>query len=228
MLPASFLGMRGLQNAKTDCRFGKAQPPFSALQQTPYWQGQVALQTLNGQVVSGQILPAQASDAAIVDTWYGIEDDPLPVYRDPQWHDWWLEKIRKPDPGMQIFKLVVNGELAGVMALDSSITCVRTSKPLTLLRGLRVAPEHYGDNKTPRSLKGLGEALVTYGVAESIRKNTIGLGVNSSPGVEGFYRKVLGAPVGKAFDGVRDYFELTGESRVSFLAKQFRQFDKLV
>ena len=64
-------------------------------------------------------------------------------------------------------------------------------------------------------------------MAESIRNGSQGLGLNSSPGVEGYYTKLFGPSPCKAFDGKRDYFELPGPDRLNFLRLQYQGYQNL-
>jgi hypothetical protein len=74
-----------------------------------------------------------------------------------------------------------------------------------------------------RKYTGVGTALITFAVIKSLKLGVDGIGLNSSLGVEGFYR-TLGLQEQFAHDGKRTYFSLLGDKeRCEFLEQRFKE-----
>lgn len=223
-------------------RFGASRPTTlpptlsSRLSHLPdrdcFWRGEVPLTNRFGQVTIAKIKPTLPSDAAEIHRWYYQANPNQSVYEDRKWHDWWVSKIRHGDPTLKLFKLSVpegrHEKILGVIGMEMNVHSYFSKQPITLLRGIRVAPDQHTPYKTMNAFKGIGTALITFALAEGWRHNTEGIGLNSSVGVEGYYTKLLGASPCKSFDGVRDYFELTSPSREPFIQRQYEAYQQLL
>ena len=157
-----------------------------------------------------RIALATPSDAEEIRSWYDPDPSGQPTYADdPKWKDWWCEAIAGTDRTVEVFKLCINNQIFGLIAVKEVIDWY-DEKPTLYVNGLRVHPSIAAKNARENHYAGVGTALIEFAVSLSIAKGLEGIGLKSSIGVEGFYRK-LGLTEYLSQDGKRSYFMLKGK-----------------
>lgn len=192
-----------------------------------YLAGHVPLLHANGQSIQARILPTEPEDAQQVADWYEPKPAGEPTYTDNQkWRFWWNQKITAKESKFQVLKLVVgDNQILGVVALVRKLVDSADNRLTTWLEGIRIAPRCNSMMIAKPDYKGVGAALVTQAVVESLNEQTEGIGLNSTLGAEGFYEK-MGLASKPAFDGKRTCFTIKGSNeRFNFLKERFHRYD---
>jgi hypothetical protein len=191
-----------------------------------FWQGVVPLKTRRGDSVDVSIVPVEPQDAAEVDDWYNPKPPGEPTYAaNMKWRDWWRDVIKAPPPNTEVLKLMLpNRVILGVVALHHSLVDITDGLRKTYLNGIRIHPRCNSMMTSTPDYTGVGAALTTHGVIESLKKGAQGFFLNATLGAEGFYRK-LGLDEKPALDGIRQSFYLNGESKLlAFLNTRFQKY----
>jgi hypothetical protein len=193
-----------------------------------FLNGQAFVVAANGQPVAVRLSPTTAQDVAQVMDWYAPQPDGSPSYADnPKWQEWWEAEIAGPNPTCRVLKLAgPQNEIYGVVAYIPQVYGKGPPGPMTWLEGIRIAPKCNSMMTPQPALRGVGSALVTQAVVESVRHGDAGLGLNSTLGAEDFYKslKMNSQP---ALDGIRTCFTLMGEpAREGFLKRRFEAYQR--
>ena len=175
--------------------------------------------SLKGAVLAASIRPVSENDAHEISGWYEPDPSGQPSYADdPKWKEWWCGVIVGSDKELSVFKLSIGNEIFGLLAVKAVVDWY-DNRPTLYINGLRVHPSIAAKNATRNHYAGVGSALIEFAVALSLEKGLDGVGLNSSLGAEGFYRK-LGLDEMPARDGKRIYFNLKGREKCEkFLAQ---------
>lgn len=217
-----------------------------------FLRGEIPLRRWDGQVVTARVLPTTVQDAAVVDGWYEPAPDGGPSYSvNPKWREWWTEKITRPLPNWRVLKLVdPNNVVLGVVSIvkdfleqpgDDPGRPVKggqevpnlkpmgnAAKPLTWVKGIRIAPRcNSMMTKTP-DYKGVGSAMMAQVVVQSIENGDAGVGLNSTLGAEGFYQ-AMNMRSKPSLDGIRTSFFAEGfAERLAFLKGHYEKWQRLL
>ncbi|MBY0404159.1 MAG: hypothetical protein K2X66_09690 [Cyanobacteria bacterium] len=221
-----------------------------------YIQGKIPLKITSGsmsghhiqepQIQAAEILEANATDVSEIDSWYEPKPNGEPTYfANQKWRDWWKQVIQQPPQNWKIFKVVANlnplnkppmgnasqavnrSKILGIFAIIRATTEKMDQQKMTWLEGIRIAPEFNSMMTQTPLLKGVGSAMMTQLVIESLKEGTEGAGLNSSLGAEPFYEKLKMASR-PALDQVRTCFSVVGlKDRLAFLRNSFSRFEQL-
>ncbi len=201
--------------------------PDPSLTLEAFQDGQMIISNSQGAGLLASVQKAGPSDVAEIQSWYEENTSDQPTYaNDPKWKDWWINALSTPQLGFDIYKLCHTNErdsveCLGFMALKRVEDWLDCGRPTIYINGLRINPNLMPNDETERRYKGVGTALITFAVAESLRdKNCVGITVNSSIGVEGFYRS-LNMQEQLASDGKRSSFSIKDDARKSFIEHQY-------
>lgn len=172
-----------------------------------FMRGEIPLRKMDGQVATAHIEETSPKDAAAVDAWYDPAPDGGPSYSvNPKWREWWAEKITQPTPGWTVFKLVdPNNVILGVVTLLKGFVEQPGAKPLTWVKGIRIAPRCNSMMTQTPDYKGVGSALMAQAMIKSIENGDDGIGLNSTLGAEGFYQ-AMNMRARASLDGIRTSF----------------------
>jgi hypothetical protein len=124
-----------------------------------------------------------------------------------------------------VLKLALsNNRILGVVALHHRLTDKTDGIEKTYLQGIRIEPRCNSMMATSPDFTGVGSALTTHAVVESLKEKTSGMFLNATMGAEPFYRK-LKMSERQALDGMRNAFFLNGEDdRAQFLLNRFQKY----
>lgn len=191
-----------------------------------FLDGQAFVVNASRQPVAVRISPTTAQDVVQVMDWYAHQPDGSPSYAaNPKWREWWEAEIAGPKPTCKVLKLSgADGTIHGVVAYAPKVYGKGPPGPMTWVEGIRIAPK-CNSMMTPQPLlRGVGAALITQVVAESVRQGDSGIGLNSTLGAEGFYEALKMNPQ-PALDGIRTCFSLQGDkARETFLMRRFERY----
>jgi len=160
------------------------------------------------------ITPCTANDIPAVLSWYEPDNSLQPTYaEDLQWKEWWKNVMEGVDPELKVFAIrSEKGDILGLIALKEVIDWF-DDQPTLYINGLRVHPHQSAGLSLDREYRGIGEALITFAVRESQRRNLAGISLKSSFGVEEFYRKLGLVEFPTA--GAKSYFTLKGRDQIN-------------
>ena len=179
-------------------------------------------------IVLAQVKQTTIKDSQEIQKWYEQDTSDQPTYADdPTWKQWWLNAINQTQESLHTYKLTITDEfgkelLLGVLALKVIEDWNDRHIPTLYINGLRINPNIMPSEHEKRRFHGVGAALITFAIIESVKKDLSGITLNSSLGVEIFYRN-LGLHESQAHDGKRSYFTLKGTSRAKYIEQQYQK-----
>ena len=202
--------------------------PYS-LSADEFLEGNFLIPTRSGPKVAALVRELLSEESSLVGAWFEENTSDQPTYSDdPTWKDWWVDTISSPPEGLKTYGLFLkddsseDSELLAVVALKAVEDWHDGNTPTLYVNGLRINPNLMPYEEEKREYFGVGTSLLTFAVGESQRRGLLGIGVNSSLGVEKFYES-LGMKAIPAHDGKRTYFTLKGEAQVKgYLEHQYR------
>jgi hypothetical protein len=178
-----------------------------------------------------RISPASEEDVRDLRRWYEANTDQQPTYADdPKWKDWWEQALRKEVDGLSVFKLTLleSEEPLAFLALKDVDDRHFLEMKTLYINGLRINPVLMPREEQERKFSGCGTSLLIFAALQSLSENRDGIGVNSSVGVEGFYRSIGLQEKKNATQDGRSYFTIFGDKRFEFIGHHYREYLRLL
>ena len=148
-----------------------------------------------GRRLSAELRYAEPRDREVIAAWSVSGDS-----GDRQWREWWCARM-EPVQGKVTLALTVRDLVLGFISLERHGDLIH-------IEGLRVAPVSRHGMRTDDSPRGVGSALVYGALGFARNLGLSGIDLHSTPGAEGFYRR-LGMAESAAPDGIRRRFFLS-------------------
>lgn len=186
-----------------------------------FLSGMQFIKDREGRLLPAHVRAAQPHDAQQILSWYEPDTSDQPTYSDdPTWKEWWRDALQGKFQGVETLKLCLpdTDEALAFLAVKVVEDWTDNKAPTLYINGLRINPNLMPKDGT-RMYSGTGSALISFAVIESIKRGLSGIGLNSSVGIEGFYR-VLGLDEQPHLDGKRSYFSLKGFDKLAAFTEQ--------